>query len=31
MSYCTQQKGMNQPLTIQPAQVTSNPPPETTG
>ncbi|CAM4880153.1 unnamed protein product [Rotaria socialis] len=31
MSYCTQQNGMNQPLTIQPTQVTSNPPPETTG
>lgn len=31
MSYCTEQKGMNQPLTIQPSQVTSNPPPETTG
>jgi hypothetical protein len=31
MSYCTEQNGMNQPLTIQPTQVTSNPPPETTG
>lgn len=31
MSYCTEQKGMNQPLTIKPTQVTSNPPPETTG
>ncbi|CAF1537574.1 unnamed protein product [Rotaria sordida] len=31
MSYCTQQNGMNQPLTIQPTQVTSNPRHETTG
>lgn len=30
MSYCTEQKGMNQPLPIQPTQVTSNPPPEQT-
>lgn len=28
MNYCTEHKGMNQPLTIQPEQVTSIPPPE---
>ena len=26
MNYCTQEKGMNQPLNIRPDQVTSNPP-----
>jgi hypothetical protein len=30
MNYCTQQTGMNQPLTITPNQVTSNPPPQST-
>ena len=30
MNYCTQQNGMNQPLTITPDQVTSNPPPQPT-
>lgn len=30
MNYCAEEKGMNQPLTILPNQVTSNPPPETT-
>ena len=30
MNYCTQQNGMNQPLTITPDQVTSNPPPQST-
>ena len=27
MNYCVENNGMNQPLTIQPSQVTSNPPP----
>ncbi len=30
MNYCTEEKGMNQPLTITPDQVTSNPPPQST-
>jgi hypothetical protein len=30
MNYCTQQNGMNQPLTITPEQVISNPPPQST-
>lgn len=30
MNYCLEEKGMNQPLYIQPNQVTSNPPPEQT-
>jgi hypothetical protein len=30
MNYCTEEKGMNQPLTITPDQVTSNPQPEST-
>ena len=30
MNYCTQQNGMNQPLTITPDQVISNPPPQPT-
>jgi len=30
MNFCTEEKGMNEPLTIQPSQVTSNPPPNQT-
>ena len=30
MNYCTEEKGMNQPLTITPDQVTSNPQPQST-
>ena len=30
VNYCTEEKGMNQPLTIQPDQVTSNPPSDQT-
>jgi hypothetical protein len=30
MNYCTQEQGMNQPLTIQPNQVTSSPPSDQT-
>ena len=30
MNYCVEEKGMNQPLTIQPAQVKSNPSPDPT-
>jgi hypothetical protein len=30
MNYCTEELGMNQPLTIQPSQVTSNPPSDQT-